>query len=201
MHKIIIVTLIILQNFAGFGQKDNYTMETSYQFTLNTKITSPFPGIIDSLIRVTGNLVAFNDGRYCLMVFRDMKIENPALASMNGEEEADSMFFDLQNKFAYNFKEKVKYAYEQKHFSAIGSDESSMTIKSADTLIQLSNKSDSKSCPSPSIYGFQHGVRHYSTKRFSFDFLSEKKSDLMLSTYVNKCSTFPYSNNKLQFMY
>ncbi len=199
MKYYFILSLLVHFTNSGFSQKENITVESLYNFTLQGGVEELPPGI-NSDITVKASIKVIRNEKYCALIIVQSSLENPVLSEIaHSENDGDTLFFDIKQKRIYNIAEKKSYWFTTSTISFL--EPSRDTIKKEDTLIALSKKINKYVSPSPTLGEMQCGVLYYAAKGFSFKYTASQKSNISLEAIFNRCKNFIYTGQKTEFAY
>ena len=182
-----------------FCQKSVISTESVYSVAIKGELEN-LPSEINSDMNINAKLKVIRNNRFCILVIIESSLENPAFSAIaHSENGGDTLLFDKMNKRVYNFSEKKSYWYTENCIKQenIISD----TIKKSDTVIVLSKTLNKQISPTPTLKEMNNGILSYTTKGFSFQYISSNTSTVSLEAIYNRCKSFFYTKQKTEFAY
>jgi hypothetical protein len=195
----LIAFLFLLTGEKSFCQKDDHTIESFYNASINGVIEK-LPSEISPDITISAKVKVIRNKKFCVLIVVESSLANPAFSTIaHSENDGDTLLFDMTSKKVYSFSEKKSYWYIEKDIKQVNI--LSDTIKKADTVIILSKTLNKQISPTPTLKEMNNGILSYSTNGFSFHYLSSQTSSISLEAIYNRCKDFTYTNQKTEFIY
>jgi hypothetical protein len=201
MKRYLFFGFYLLFSLPVHSQHKNTTTASLYHFRLTGKITSPLPGIVDSTFSIYGKVRTEVDSRFCLLLFEDADIAPVKGVPTSGNQDQDSILFDLQNKIAYNLNENFVFTFSTRTYEPVNKSGDTFEIRKADTLILLSKNQPGNIYPVPTLAGLPYAVIQYETSRYSFRLLSSGPGQTDLQKLYNRCRTIKTTKPAFRFMF
>lgn len=201
MRDIIFIMMLLFTGIKSFSQEQNSTTESIYNLKLKGELDiASLPDEVNSDISINAQLKVIRNNRFCILIIIESSIENPVFSTIsNSENEGDTLLFDVLQKRVYSFSEKKSYWYSENTVN----DENvkSDTIKKADTVIILSKTLKKEISPTPTLKKMKNGILNYSTKSFTFQYVSSKPTTISLEAIYKRTKGFVYTKQKTEFAY
>lgn len=201
MKNIVFIILLLFIGIKSFSQKQSSATECIYNLKLKGELDiTSLPAEVDADISISAQLKVIRNSRFCILIIIESSIENPVFSTIsNSENEGDTLLFDVLQKRVYSFSEKKSYWYSENTVN----DENvkSDTIKKADTVIVLSKTLKKEISPTPTLKKMKNGVLNYSTKSFTFQYVSSKETTISLEAIYKRTKGFVYTKQKTEFAY
>jgi hypothetical protein len=201
MKNIGFIILLLFIGIKSFSQQQNSATESIYNLKLKGELgITSLPVEVDPDISINAQLKVIRNSRFCILIIIESSIDNPVFSTIsNSENEGDTLLFDVLQKRVYSFSERKSYWYSENTVN----DENviSDTIKKADTVIVLSKTLKKEISPTPTLKKMKNGILNYSTKSFTFQYVSSKTTTISLEAIYKRTKGFVYTKQKTEFAY
>lgn len=137
------------------------------------------------------------NSRFVLLYLEEVKTESDIEGGIEKVNWNDTLLFDLETYKLYSANERKCYQFLRKQIVL----NKEGKFISGDTLIDCGRGVPDWASPTPTLRILRRGIDVYKTKKFTFKFLDEVKTEINIPSYYDRYRHFPFSAGKAPFAY